>query len=76
MYVKVHVYAGMKKDSLVKLKDNVYEVVTKAPAEQNLANRRVREMVAEEYGVAEQAVRIVNGHHNPSKLLEVIQNEA
>ncbi len=72
MYVKVHVYAGMKKESVKKLKDDTFEIVTRAPAERNLANQRVREVVAEAYGVTVNQVRIINGHHNPSKLLEVI----
>lgn len=76
MYVKVHVYAGMKKEKVTKIKDNTYEIVTKAPAERNLANEHVREVIAQEYGVIAKAVRIVSGHHNPSKLLEVIKNEA
>lgn len=75
MYIKVHVFAGMKKESVKKLKDNAYEIVTKSPAERNMANERVREIIAEEYSVSVKAVRIVNGHHNPSKLLEVIQSE-
>ncbi len=75
MYVKVHVYPGMKKESVTKQKEHTYEIVTKAPAEQNRANERVREIIAAEYGVSVKAVRIVNGHHNPSKLLEVIQSE-
>lgn len=74
MYVKVHVYAGMKKESVKKTKENTYEVVTKAPAERNLANEKVREVMAEEYGVSKKSVRIVNGHHSPSKLLEVISD--
>lgn len=75
MYVKVHVYAGMKKESVTKVKADTFEIVTKAKAERNLANERVREVIAEAYGVTKNAVRIVNGHHNPSKLLEVIQSE-
>lgn len=75
MYVKVHVYAGMKKESVTKRSEGVYEIVTKVPAERNLANQKVREVMAEVFGVTMQQVRIVNGHHNPSKLLEVIQSE-
>lgn len=75
MYVKVHVYAGMKKEVVTEVKDNVYEIVTKVPAERNLANQKVREIIAEQYGVSVKAVRIVSGHHNPSKLLEVIKSE-
>jgi uncharacterized protein YggU (UPF0235/DUF167 family) len=75
MYIKVHVYAGMKKEQVTKKKDDTYEIVTKAPAERNIANEKVREIIAAEYGVSIKAVRIVNGHHNPSKLLEVIIKE-
>ncbi len=75
MYIKVHVYAGMKKEQVNKIKDNTYEIITKAPAERNLANEKVREVIASEYGISVGAVRIVSGHHNPSKLLEVIIKE-
>jgi uncharacterized protein YggU (UPF0235/DUF167 family) len=73
MYVKVRVYAGMKKDSLTKLKENYFEIITRAPAQGNAANQRVRELIAVEYGVTEKAVRLVSGYHHPSKILEVIK---
>ncbi len=73
MYVRVHVYAGMKKEQVTKIKDDTYEIVTKMPAERNLANERVREIIAGEYKVPEKAVRITHGHHHPNKLLEVIE---
>ena len=72
MYVKVRVYPGMKKEKVTKLEEHHFEIITKAPAEQNAANRRVRELVAEEYGVNEKQVRLVTGHRSPSKILEVI----
>jgi uncharacterized protein YggU (UPF0235/DUF167 family) len=75
MYVKVHVFAGMKKEQISQVKENTYEIITRAPAERNLANERVREIIAKKYGVGVKAVRIVSGHHHPSKLLEVIKNE-
>jgi uncharacterized protein YggU (UPF0235/DUF167 family) len=73
MYVKVRVYAGMKKEQIKKLSDHHFEIITKAPAEQNAANRRVRELIAGEYNVSDTQVRLVTGHHSPSKILEVIK---
>ncbi len=52
MYIKVHVYAGMKKEVIKKCSDTSYEIITKAPAERNCANKRVREMIADEYTVS------------------------
>lgn len=72
MYIKVRVYPGMKKEALTKLQEHYFEIVTKAPAEQNAANRRVVELIAEEYKVTKKQVRLVTGHHSPSKILEII----
>jgi uncharacterized protein YggU (UPF0235/DUF167 family) len=74
MYVKVRVYAGMKNDNLTKLKEDYFEIITKAPAQGNAANQRVRDMIAAEYGVLPKAVRLVSVHHHPSKILEVIKD--
>ena len=74
MYITVHVYAGMKKEAIKKSSDTTYEIITKAPAERNCANKRVREIIAETYGITTQQVRIVSGHHNQRKMLEVIQD--
>ena len=74
MYVKVRVYAGMQNDRLTKLKENHFEATTKAPAHGNAANQRVRELIAIEYEVTSNAVRLVSGHHHPSKILEVIKD--
>lgn len=74
MYVKVRVLAGAKKEALVEEKPDHFRVSVKEPAKQNLANRRVVELVAAHFAVAAGAVRIISGHHSPSKLLSV-ENE-
>jgi uncharacterized protein YggU (UPF0235/DUF167 family) len=73
MYVKVHVYPGMKKEHVKKLKEHTYELVLKVPAERNAANDRVKEIIADIYKVTGADVRIVTGHHSPSKILDVIK---
>ncbi|MBP6923971.1 MAG: DUF167 domain-containing protein [Candidatus Pacebacteria bacterium] len=75
MYIKVRVYPGMKKESITKVGEDSFEVITKAPAERNLANVRVRELIAVQYEVPVSAVRFVTGHHSPSKILEVIRGD-
>lgn len=75
MYVKVRVYPGMKKESIIKTDEDAFEIITKAPAERNLANIRVRELIAMQYEVPVSAVRFVTGHHSPSKILEVIRSD-
>ena len=71
MYIHVKVKAGMKKESLTQTSKDHFEVCVRERAERNMANARVLELVAEYFKVSKNKVRIVNGHHSPSKLLVV-----
>jgi uncharacterized protein YggU (UPF0235/DUF167 family) len=73
MYIKVHVYPGMKNERITKLAEHSYEFVLKEPAERNLANKRAQTLVAELYGVAVRQVRQVTGHRSPSKIFEILK---
>lgn len=72
MYVKVRVFPGMKKERVTKTGEHAYEMVVREPAKQNLANQRIRELIAREYGIELAKVRIVSGHHSAGKVLEVL----
>ncbi len=48
-----------------------FEITVKEPAERNLANGRVRELLAREFGLELRRVRLVTGHHSGSKIFEV-----
>jgi uncharacterized protein YggU (UPF0235/DUF167 family) len=71
MYIRVKVFAGVKKELFKEIGENRFEIHVKEPAERNLANSRVIALVAEHFGVSFKSVRIVNGHHHPVKLLAV-----
>lgn len=71
MYVHVKVVAGTRQESFRKISEDHFEVSVKEKAERNMANARVLELVAEHFKVPLNKVRIVNGHHHPSKLLVV-----
>ena len=71
MYVHVKVQAGAKLEKIVKKTEDHFEVSVRAPAQRNLANRRVVEVMAENFGLGAGKVRIISGHHSPSKILDV-----
>ena len=71
MYVKARVRAGMKAESFRKVSDAHFEIAVREKAERNEANLRVVALVAEHFMLPSGKVRIVNGHHSPSKLLSV-----
>lgn len=70
MYVKVHVHAGEKRESIVR-KGSGLVLFIKEKAERNAANARARELVARAFKVNLKTVRIVSGHKNPSKMFEI-----
>lgn len=69
MYIHVKVKAGVKKEIFKKKSIDHFEISVREKAEHNLANTRVLEIVAENFKVFKNKVRIVNGHRSPSKLL-------
>lgn len=68
-YIHIKVTAGARKESWKQKSEDHFEVSVKEKAERNMANTRVLELVAEHFKVPVKNVRIVNGHHHPSKLI-------
>ncbi len=71
MYIHVRVTAGAKKEQLRKTKKDHFEAVVTEKAERNMANRKVIALIACHYKVSIGKVRIVTGHHAPSKIVAV-----
>ncbi len=71
MYIRVKVSAKARKEELRQTSPDHFEVSVKEPAERNMANRRVVEVIASHFGLPVNKVRIVNGHQSPTKLLVV-----
>ena len=72
MYLHVSVTAGAKVEKLEKTRENYFQISVREEAEHNLANNRVLELLADHLGIPRQKIRIINGHHSPSKLLSVL----
>lgn len=71
MYIRVSVSAGAKKEVFKKVKNDSFLAAVKEPAEQNLANKRVLELVADHFGILPKQIRIISGHHSPGKILSI-----
>ena len=71
MYVKVRVVPKTKKETVKKIDDQTFEMTVKEPAERNLANNRIKELLACQYGIGVNQVRMVSGHHSGSKIFDV-----
>lgn len=71
MYVRVRVKAGARKETVTKVSDTEYYMTIREPAERNLANGRIRELLAREAMHRVEDVRLVSGHHSPTKILSL-----
>lgn len=71
MYVKVRVTPKAKKETVNRVSNTELAVTVREPAEQNLANRRVREIVSEVYEISLGKVRMISGHRSVSKMFDV-----
>ena len=71
MYVKVRVIAGAKKELVQEVSAGHFKISVREPAERNMANRRIVELVAAHYKRAAKQVRIISGHTSQSKILSI-----
>lgn len=71
MYIKIKVLASAKHEILKKTSADHYSISVREPAERNLANKRICELMAQEFGVNKGLIRIISGHQSPSKIISV-----
>lgn len=71
--VVVKVFAGAKKEHVepAHVPGDPWNIYVREPAQNNLANFRVRELIARAYGVRVEDVEIRTGHRSPKKRLSV-----
>lgn len=71
MYVKVKVQASSKKEEVTQKSKDTYIIKVKEPAERNLANKRVIEIMANLLNLSTKNIKIISGHQSPSKILSI-----
>jgi uncharacterized protein YggU (UPF0235/DUF167 family) len=72
MLLHIKVKTGWKKDAVTKKNDTSYIVSVKEEAKENRANKKMLELMAETLGGPVAAIRLITGHHMPSKIIEVL----
>lgn len=71
MRIELKVIARAKREHLEKISEASYRIKVSAPPEKGKANKRIVELLAEEFGVKKQAVRIVSGETSNKKIIEI-----
>ncbi len=70
-YIKVRVMPGAKREKVEKVDDTTFSISVKEPAQQNLANERVKIVLAHELKVMPGKLRLVAGFRSPNKIFSV-----
>ncbi len=70
-YIRVRVSPGAKRESVIQTDEKNFTIAVKEPAERNLANQRVREVIAEYFEVPVGKVRLITGHRSPTKVFDI-----
>ncbi len=73
MYIKVKVQAGSKTESFEKIIGDSFKIKVKEKAERNLANVRVKYLLARHFNLPENKIRLISGHHSPNKIFSVVE---
>lgn len=69
MYIKLRVITESKKEEIEKINDDTLRVYLKEPAEMNMANSKVLELMKKYFNTNN--IRLISGHHSPSKIISV-----
>ncbi len=69
MYLKIKIIPDAKVEKVEKMSEDSWRVWVRAPAENNAANTRLLELVRDAFPLT--SVRIVSGHHSPSKIVSI-----
>lgn len=71
MYIHVRVLTNQKEDRISERKAGYFDVFVREKPEQNMANRKIIKMFAGYFTRNEKDIRIITGHHKPSKILDI-----
>jgi uncharacterized protein YggU (UPF0235/DUF167 family) len=71
MYIKVRVTSCAKKENFEQISKDHFKILVKEKAERNMANDRVRYLLAGYFSVSLGKIRLISGHHSPGKIFSV-----
>lgn len=71
MFIKVKVFPGSKKEEVKKKKADALEIRVKEEAENNMANKKVVEILAEHFGAPKNKIRLIKGAKQRSKIFDI-----
>lgn len=70
MFIKIRAITDAPKEVIQKEAENHFVIYIREPAERNLANKRILEIMRTEYPNTN--IKMIKGHRSPSKIVEIL----
>ena len=71
MRIEVKVITRAKKEGIEKVSDGSYKIKVSLPPEKLKANKRVIELLSEEFGIKKKDIKIISGETSSKKIIEI-----
>lgn len=71
MYVKVRAVPSAKKELILEMGSRELAIHVKEPAERNMANRRIIQILCEFYNVPGRSIQMLSGFRSPNKIFSI-----
>ena len=72
MYIKITALTSQKQEFVREGKEGRFLVSVKEKPEQNMANRKIMQIIASHFQIPVSRIKIISGHHKPSKILNIV----
>ena len=72
MYIRAKIFPNSPRESVEKTDEHVYRIFIREPAQQNMANARVKQILARLYDTSPDALHMIKGHHGNNKLFSIL----
>lgn len=73
MLIHVKIEPESKEDSVTEKNKTSYTVKVREEAKENRANNKMLILLAEHFKIEKNKIRIITGHHSPSKIIEILE---
>ncbi|MCD8527757.1 MAG: DUF167 domain-containing protein [Candidatus Pacebacteria bacterium] len=74
-YIKIKVFPDFKHTKIVERSPDSFMVYTQAPARDNAANEAVCIHMSNHLGIERGRLRIIKGHRNQNKIIEILADD-
>jgi uncharacterized protein YggU (UPF0235/DUF167 family) len=71
MHIRVHMEAGARREKITKIHETEFNIAVREPRTRNLANTRMRELLAQTFSVPLSKVQLLTGHRSSTKMVGI-----